>query len=384
MNRVSNLPVPESGSGHPRLLWLGGPFSESDVHSYRAISPAANRWNTRLIEELRRLGAEILELRHRPEPAWPRGPGRVGTFSRTAPPETSTTLGYPNLPVIRDMYLRIRYRNATERALDAFRPSVVVTYNPYWYYLLAAKTAQTAGVPWLCIFADRQRIGFRDLTSEASKRCDAAVYLSWHDFSVSSHPTKLHLDGGIDASTTWPPPGGPRVAMYSGAINKFGGVDLLIDASRKLAPESEVWITGKGMTPKLRHALASEPSRVKYFGFVGRETLEDLSRAATVFVNPRPDDADSRSNFPSKLLEYLSYGKPVVSTITPGISPDYKGLLQVVEAENPLALAEAIECAFEVADDRSFRMRAKRFVADRSWPRQAQRFLRLTLMLHGR
>ena len=47
-------------------------------------------------------------------------------------------------------------------------------------------------------------------------------------------------------------------------------------------------------------------------------------------------------NFPSKLLEYLSYGKPVLSTWTPGISDDYKGIIEVFHQETPQCLANSL------------------------------------------
>ena len=47
-------------------------------------------------------------------------------------------------------------------------------------------------------------------------------------------------------------------------------------------------------------------------------------------------------NFPSKLLEYLSYGKPVLSTWTPGISDDYREIIEVFDQETPECLANSL------------------------------------------
>jgi glycosyltransferase involved in cell wall biosynthesis len=61
-------------------------------------------------------------------------------------------------------------------------------------------------------------------------------------------------------------------------------------------------------------------------------------------VNPRPNSVvDSQHNFPSKLLEYLSYGKPVISTCTPGIAPEYSHVIDIPEDETPAGLAGVIQ-----------------------------------------
>ena len=70
---------------------------------------------------------------------------------------------------------------------------------------------------------------------------------------------------------------------------------------------------------------------------------------ASVFVNPRPRDViGNESNFPSKLFEYFQYLKPIISTKTPGISPDYETILITAETDNPKSIAnkliEVLDC----------------------------------------
>ena len=84
-------------------------------------------------------------------------------------------------------------------------------------------------------------------------------------------------------------------------------------------------------------------SRITFFGLVPENKLVDLCRKALIFVNPRPNNIPGNDmNFPSKLLEYLSYGKPVLSTWTPGISDDYKGIIEVFDQETPQCLANSL------------------------------------------
>jgi glycosyltransferase involved in cell wall biosynthesis len=83
-------------------------------------------------------------------------------------------------------------------------------------------------------------------------------------------------------------------------------------------------------------------------GMLPEAELERVAEAATVLVNPRPIDSDdSCMNFPSKVLDYLSYERPIVSTRAPGIGPEYEDVLVFTASDSPASLAAAIDEVFE-------------------------------------
>jgi glycosyltransferase involved in cell wall biosynthesis len=72
-----------------------------------------------------------------------------------------------------------------------------------------------------------------------------------------------------------------------------------------------------------------------------RQVVAEYARAA-VLVQPRPVDQHFvRFSFPSKLMEYLASGTPVVSTRLPGIPADYDAHLYWAE-DSTEGLASAI------------------------------------------
>jgi len=205
------------------------------------------------------------------------------------------------------------------------------------------------GIPWIPVVADAP--GEPRAYSRLEQHLGTAagcVFLPWSSYSRWSATPKLHLDGGVREIPLHeldpPRQDRPKIVFYSGVLNQYGGVDLLLEAFGLIKdPSTRLWICGKGDNSKLRRMIRTD-SRIKFFGCVPEEKLRELSRQAWVMINPRSIDVrDSLNNFPSKLLEYLSYGKPVVSTWTPGISPDYEPFLTIPLVETAAALASSIQ-----------------------------------------
>jgi len=102
-----------------------------------------------------------------------------------------------------------------------------------------------------------------------------------------------------------------------------------------------------------------------------------VQREASVFVNPRPPHLPQNAyNFPSKVLVYLSFGKPIVSTWTGGLDPAYRDVLLVGEADEA-GLAAQIDQALAMKreDWVALRDRMSNFLqTSRTWTKQATRF----------
>jgi glycosyltransferase involved in cell wall biosynthesis len=81
-------------------------------------------------------------------------------------------------------------------------------------------------------------------------------------------------------------------------------------------------------------------------------------------------------NFPSKVLEYLRYGKPVVSTWTDGLDPTYRSILTVALEGTAPSLRNAMSEAMAWTGD-TFKKQldsTRQFLlGSRSWQQQARR-----------
>jgi glycosyltransferase involved in cell wall biosynthesis len=66
--------------------------------------------------------------------------------------------------------------------------------------------------------------------------------------------------------------------------------------------------------------------------------------AATLLINPRPSHEDyTKYSFPSKNMEYMASGTPVLTTRLPGMPDDHKPYVYLIEREDATGIQEALQ-----------------------------------------
>ena len=133
------------------------------------------------------------------------------------------------------------------------------------------------------------------------------------------------------------------VAVYAGTLREGSGLRQLLQA-HAMNPDSFVLrVAGRGELSSLVELEARNRPNLDFAGMLSPNEIEDLYANADVLVNPRPPGQSfTRYSFPSKLLEYLSTGKPVISTRLEGIPVEYSGLVVWAEC-TPEGLLHAIQ-----------------------------------------
>jgi glycosyltransferase involved in cell wall biosynthesis len=171
----------------------------------------------------------------------------------------------------------------------------------------------------------------------------------------------------------------PFTIMYAGQLSDFKGLPLLLAAFARLPGDRyRLWITGKGEMQADVEAAATLDPRIVYWGFPPYEQVLDLYRSADVLVNPHSGDhGSSMYCFPSKLLEYLATGTPVITTrSTPEVEEEYGGVVMLLQEDTPEELMEAVLRleAMSPAARRALGEAGRRLVLERkSWSVQARR-----------
>ena len=161
-------------------------------------------------------------------------------------------------------------------------------------------------------------------------RFDGYVYLTEHMKDVINPEAPYTVVEGIanvgEARALTPEDKAPGfVVMYAGALNEKLGIRNLIEAFLQLErKDAQLWIFGAGDCQKKIPAYVAGDERIRYFGSVSREAVLEFEKKATLLVNVRDDkDAFTKFSFPSKVIEYMLSGTPILMTKLPGIPDAY-------------------------------------------------------------
>lgn len=136
--------------------------------------------------------------------------------------------------------------------------------------------------------------------------------------------------------------GDSPAVLYTGTLNAELGIGELLEAFEGL-PDYELWLCGKGdLEAKVREACG-KCKNIHYFGFVSHEDALALQEQADILINPRSQKGRfTRYSFPSKTLEYMRSGRPVLCYPLEGIPADYTPYLVYIRQEGSLGIQQAV------------------------------------------
>lgn len=163
-----------------------------------------------------------------------------------------------------------------------------------------------------------------------------------------------------------------RFILYTGTLEHRHGIMGLVDAfSLTENPDWKLLICGAGNAEDDIRECAKKDSRIKFMGQLPREDILKLQRRATLLVNPRtPEGEFTKYSFPSKTLEYMGSGTPVLLYPLPGIGKEYLDRCFVIGEPGTEAFSRKISEAMSLPDEELKRIgtEAKKFVETQKNP----------------
>lgn len=357
-----------------KILFVGPIAQSEDDKMSAAVSPASNKWQLDLIGGLMENGVELSILTYLPESAWPKGRFFVKNIPSRNPVCKTEYTSYFNLPGLRFKILRHKFIRALSlmRQEGNFKPEILITYN-------ATEANSALGHffqehykgKWISIIADGYSMG----------NPDGEIFLSYGYYLKSGKEPKLHLEGApplfqgeITSQTA------NKIILYSGSLDIWTGIERFVKQFAELRPNGfELHIYGKGDNREIVR-LAAENENIQLMGFVSSEDLSIASQKAYAFVNPRPTHLPGvENNFPSKILQYLSFGKPILSTKTEGISPVYDNMLMYYDPLDTVSLKAQLQTLsnFSLSELSDIYQSSKRFCENNTWKDQAAKLISL-------
>lgn len=135
------------------------------------------------------------------------------------------------------------------------------------------------------------------------------------------------------------------VVLYAGALKKEYGLQNLIDGFISYNNNSaELWICGAGPYSNEIKEYQKKDRRIKFFGHLPLNEVLSKEQSATLLINPRPTDLQfTQYSFPSKNMEYMVSGTPILTTKLQGMPSEYYEYIYTINGND----SDSIKCAFE-------------------------------------
>jgi len=136
-----------------------------------------------------------------------------------------------------------------------------------------------------------------------------------------------------------------RILIYAGGLFEKYGIKKLIDSFRLIGGEDlRLHIYGSGEMVKDMAAYMEIDSRIAYKGNVPNQIVVDKLQTATLLINPRPSNEElSKYSFPSKNMEYMASGTPLITTLLPGMPQDYFPFVYLFNDESLNGMRKTLE-----------------------------------------
>ena len=141
--------------------------------------------------------------------------------------------------------------------------------------------------------------------------------------------------------------------VYAGSLNEKFGIKELIEAMKYVDNSAELILCGAGDLKNYVIDQTNKLSNIKYLGVLKRDEVINLLYGADILINPRKNNEEyTKFSFPSKNMEYLSIGKPVVCYKLDGIPDEYDDFFFYPNDESVEALAEIINIVLSFTEEK--------------------------------
>ena len=133
----------------------------------------------------------------------------------------------------------------------------------------------------------------------------------------------------------------PFTIVFAGSLTDINGVPELVAGFARLAGSGyRLIVAGRGPEEGLIRRAAERDSRIEFRGYLSEDAVLSLYAEADLLLNLRITvRVNTDYFFPSKLIEFLATGVPVLSTSTGHVKDEFGDVLFLLEQETPDALA---------------------------------------------
>ncbi|MFH1933508.1 MAG: glycosyltransferase, partial [Pseudomonadota bacterium] len=255
------------------------------------------------------------------------------------------------------------------------KEKVIFIYSPFTHQMLAAvlskiffKSSLVLMVPDIPedVYSNQTLSGWKMSLIKLSFKLNDFLYRKINGFIFLTQAMKdclplnnrpyLVIEGAVNASGLQTRENRTkyyeRPIMYAGMLMKLYGIEELLRAFERIKnPEARLWLCGRGDAEDAIKEAAIRDKRLIYFGAITPEKVNELERSAWALINPRkPVGEYVKYSFPSKTMEYLLSGRPVLMYRLPGVPEEYYEYLTEISASSSDGLEEALKNILDLTE----------------------------------
>jgi glycosyltransferase involved in cell wall biosynthesis len=317
-----------------------------------------------VVEALRTAGNQVDLLS-----CWPVSnfPGNPRVLFGSAPFQTKGVtgeyLGFVNLIGLKHLTRFLLCLTRGSRALRRWRPSVLLVHgvhSPFLWY--AAVSQRILGIKVVVILTDPPGVELPTdsqvtrflrqldvtLVRWALRWSDAVIALTVdlaRDFAPGKPALVIDGIGRFDGDAEDPRKDRNRhTVVYAGSLRTSYGVERLVDAVSGLTnPPATLEVYGSGELAGWVSEIAAEQIQISEPRLLSRDELLRAYRSADLLVQPRPvNQSFVRYSFPSKIIEYMASGTPVLTTRLVGMTDEYAPYVYWIDDDSSAGIRRAL------------------------------------------
>ena len=161
-----------------------------------------------------------------------------------------------------------------------------------------------------------------------------------------------------------------RTCIYAGNLDPKYGIERLIDVFGHLDISGyTLQIFGRGAGEDKIAKKCEDTKNVRFMGFRPNHEIVEIEKRASFVINPRPTTLNCANySCPSKTLEAMACGTPLITTKLPGIPSCYFKYLIELNDDSDESMVKSLRKAFDLEDSKRQKIgkEAQNFVLRRS------------------
>lgn len=311
------------------IFWISSLYNYKSLKSNEFLSPAATEWQTQFIKALKKYSNHKVNIiNYSYSKYWPIGKIFVKKNFFNLKNIKTYSFEYINLPFIKD----INIKQQIFKKFNIFKnkdKKILFTYNFDKNIISSVGKLKISNhIKWIAIVADFDEKDKKKIEQKIEK-ADLVIYLSKYAFKKSKLKKKILIQGGIDQIEKCKLKK-IKTFLYSGSLGPWIDIEKFITDFLKFKKEKIKFFITSNDKNYFKKKINIDNEKIKFLGFKNKWDLNKLSKKADVFVNLRNEDNfDNNNNFPSKILHYLRYCKPIISTDQLSYRDELRNLLLI-------------------------------------------------------